>query len=191
MHITITGIIALFLFFSAPPVHAQRWKEQIRAMLSPAPDAPGHRVSLDMPGNPERREALVFLSAFLTDSIYMVRARALEVSTAIALQTRDTITRQMCVRMLMHPVEGGDFDVAGSALSLLRGFARTDFSTEVRDTISSLIRKQLDGPLVVRDDDLVLNPDTITERHDIPGRNDKFHGKGIVCLTDDIITAKD
>ena len=142
MHITITGILALFLFFSATPVHAQRWKEQIRAMLSPAPDAPGHRVSLDMPGNPERREAIVFLSAFLTDSTYMVRARALEVSTAIALQTRDTITRQMCVRMLMHPVEGGDFDVAGSALSLLRGFARTDFSTEVRDTISSLIRKR-------------------------------------------------
>lgn len=132
----------MLVIFSASDLHAQQWKEQIRALILPEPDASGIRVSPEIPGDRERTEALAFISGFLADSIYMVRARALEVSTGIAFQTSDTITRQMCVRMLMQPVEGGDLDVAGSALSLLRGFARTDFSPEVRDAISSLIRKR-------------------------------------------------
>lgn len=142
MNIKITATLALLVFFSAPYLQAQQWKEQIRAIISPAPDASGIRVSPEIPGNRERREALAFISGFMNDSTYMVRARALEVSTGIALRTSDTITRRMCVRMLMHPIEVGDLDVAGSALSLLRGFARTDFSPEVRDVISSLIRKR-------------------------------------------------
>src|SRR5688500_6696920 len=137
-----TGTLILLIVFSATGLRAQQWKEQIRAMILPAPDASGIRVSLEIRTNSERREALAFISGFLADSAYMVRARALEVSTGIAFQTSDTITRQLCVRMLMQPIEGGDLDVAGSALSLLRGFARADFSPKIRDTISSLIRKR-------------------------------------------------
>ena len=143
MCLKITLISALLLIHSATHLQAQQWKEQIRTMVSPAPDASRDGASLRIPGDRERREALAFISGFLNDSIYMVRARALEVSTDIALQTSDTITRQNCVRLLIQPVAGRDLEVAGSALSLLRGFARKDFSPEVRDTITSLIRQRV------------------------------------------------
>ena len=131
-----TFVITLLLLHTTCGLSAQSWKDEIEIGLRQ-----GSRNIDDVYKGftPEgSREIMRFIVPFAFDSIYSVRTRAVELAHDFATASDDTITRQMCVQMLLNMVDR-DPEVTGTALSLLTNYCPRDFTLQARDTIRLLV----------------------------------------------------
>ena len=133
-----TFAITLLLVHTSCGLSAQSWKEEIETGLRQG----GKNIDAVYKDSTQEgsREIMGFIVPFAFDSLYSVRARAVELAHDLAKASRDTLTRQMCVQMFLNKVDR-DPEVTGTALSLLTAYNPSDFSMQARDTIRLLVLK--------------------------------------------------
>jgi len=138
-------LLILFLFLviniTAQEGKVNKVLREIRLQLVTGKTVQTDEEILFMPGN--ESYTLAGIKTWYNDTLKDIRSRAVTISARMGLKTQEPAFRQEAVKMLVQACDDKDIALAGSAINYLTHFNRRDFVKDTRDSVGTLLKKQL------------------------------------------------